>query len=104
MIDTKGTVIEITAGSIDDERMAEIYRNLTVLYGTQTGEQALDRNFGIDINTVSAPQENAQALLAAEYVRKTQQYEPRARVVRVDWTVGAAVDGNMRPKVVVEIV
>ena len=104
MIDTNRTVIEITAGSIDDERTAEIYRNLAVLYGTQTGEQALDRNFGIDINIVSTPQENARALLTAEYVRKTHQYEPRARVVRVDWTAGAAVDGNMRPKVVIEIV
>ena len=104
MIDIKETIIEIAAGSINDERTAEIYRNLTVLYGTQTGEQALDREFGIDINVVSAPQENAQALLTAEYVRKTHQYEPRARVVRVDWTAGAAVDGNMRPKVVIEIV
>lgn len=104
MIDIKETIIEIAAGSINDERTAEIYRNLTVLYGTQTGEQALDREFGIDINVVSAPQENAQALLTAEYVRKTHQYEPRARIVRVDWTAGAAVDGNMRPKVVIEIV
>ena len=104
MLNVKDPAIEIVAGSVDDERAAEIYRNLSVLYGTQTGEQALDRDFGIDINVVSAPQANAQSLLAAEYVRKTRRYEPRARVVRVEWSAGNSPDGNMTPKVVIEIV
>ena len=73
-------------------------------YGTHTGEQALDRDFGIDISTTDYPQESAQALLAAEYVRKTKMYEPRARVVRVEWTDSKAHDGNMTPKVVIDLV
>lgn len=85
-----------------DRRMA--LDNLQVLYGTHTGEQALDRDFGIDISTTDYPQESAQALLAAEYVRKTKMYEPRARVVRVEWTDSKAHDGNMTPKVVIDLV
>ena len=46
----------------------------------------------------------AEVLLAAEYVRKTEQYEPRARVVRVEWTAEKSQDGNMIPKVVIELV
>lgn len=64
----------------------------------------LDRDFGIDISTTDYPQESAQALLAAEYVRKTKMYEPRARVVRVEWTDSKAHDGNMTPKVVIDLV
>ena len=86
MILADSPVIEIAAGTVDDSEAQEVYRNLQVLYGTHTGEQALDRDFGIDISTTDYPQESAQALLAAEYVRKTKMYEPRARVVRVEWT------------------
>lgn len=104
MLSMKNAVIEFLPGSIADSETEEIYRNLQLLYGTMTGEQALDRDFGIDVNIVGFPQENAQALLAAEIVRKTKRYEPRARVVRVDWTAGDAPEGNMTPKVVIESV
>lgn len=104
MIDTENPVIEIEAGNVDDSTAKEIYRNLQVLYGTHTGEQALDREFGIDVSVTDGPLASAQALLAAEYVRKTQKYEPRARVNRVDWTDGNSPDGNMTPKVVIDLV
>ena len=108
MLSTENAVIEILPGSANDSTAAEVYRNLQVLYATRAGEQALDlrghREFGIDGTIIDCPQENAQVLLAAEYVRKTEQYEPRARVVRVEWTAGKSQDGNMTPKVVIELV
>jgi hypothetical protein len=97
-------VIEIDAGEADESTAQEVYRNLQILYGTQEGEQALDREFGIAVEVTDSPSPDAQARLAAEYVRKTQKYEPRARVAQVDWTSGNASDGNMIPKVVVELV
>jgi hypothetical protein len=103
MLTLSEPVIEITAGTVDDSTAAEVYRNLQVLYNTVAGEQALDRDFGIDANVMDYPWESAKALLAAEYVRKTEQYEPRAQVSYVDWT-GEKADGNMIPKVVVQIV
>ena len=78
MLSTENAVIEILPGSANDSTAAEVYRNLQVLYATRAGEQALDREFGIDGTIIDCPQENAQVLLAAEYVRKTEQYEPRA--------------------------
>lgn len=104
MISTGETVIEVEAGRVDDSTAREIYRNLQVLYGSQAGEQALDREFGIDLDVLDNPQETAMALLAAEYVRKTERYEQRARVERVDWTQSKVRDGNMVPKVVVSFV
>ncbi len=41
---------------------------------------------------------------AAEFVRKTKQYEPRVRVMRVEWTQNHARDGGIVPKVVVSFV
>lgn len=104
MVLAEEAVIEIEAGGIDDPVAEEVYRNLQVLFGTHTGEQGLDRNFGIDANITDYPQVSAQALLAAEIVRKTQQYEPRAQVIRVEWAESKTVEGNLVPKVVIKIV
>lgn len=104
MLSTGDAVIEIQPGKADESEAAEVLRNLQVLYGTVAGEQALDREFGIDGSIIDGPQENAQALLVAEYVRKTERYEPRANVARVEWTADNAADGIMIPKVVIELV
>lgn len=99
----ENAVIELAVGRVDEPVAAAVVRNLRVLYGTRAGEQALDRSFGIDESVQDAPQEFARALLAAEYVRKTQQYEPRARVVNVEWSAMGA-EGKLTPKVVIELV
>ena len=80
MLNTENAVIEILPGKVDDSTAREVYRNLQVLYGTVAGEQALDREFGIDGSIIDYPQENAQVLLVAEYVRKTERNEPREKV------------------------
>lgn len=95
---------EVTPKTFADELNAlGALTSLTVRINSGGGD-VLDRDFGIDINTTDYPQESAQALLAAEYVRKTKMYEPRARVVRVEWTDSKAHDGNMTPKVVIDLV
>lgn len=55
MILADSPVIEIAAGTVNDSTAQEVYRNLQVLYGAHTGEQALDRDFGIDISTTDYP-------------------------------------------------
>lgn len=107
MTETVNIVIE--AGRTDDTRAKEIIRNLQVLYATIAGEQALDRDFGISRDVMDNPLESAKALLAAEYVRKTERYEPRARVIRVEWenqenTGDKAKSGRLTPKVVIGLV
>lgn len=86
----------------DNSATAEVLRNLRVLYATVAGEQALDREFGLSLDGTDRPNESAKALRSAEYVRKTQQYEPRARVVRVEWSDPG--DGKLKPKVVIALV
>ncbi len=97
-------IIEIEAGNVNDKIAREVYRNLQVLFNTMAGEQALDRVFGKETATPDTPAPEAQALLVAEYVRKTQMYEPRARVDRVEWTESDSPGGNLTPKVVIELV
>lgn len=65
MILADSPVIEIAAGTVNDSTAQEVYRNLQVLYGTHTGEQALDRDFGIDIHRESGRQPVAHCCAAA---------------------------------------
>ncbi len=103
MIDTSKPEIEILPGTVHDDVRVEVFKNLQVLYATQAGELALDREYGINGISIGLPQEHAKALLVAEYVHKTQKYEPRARVERVNWGTDGE-SGNMIPKVVIELV
>ncbi len=101
--------IIIDAGTAGESEAEEIMRNLRLLYGTQAGELGLDRDFGIDMTgpetgALDMPMEMAKARLTAEYVRKTQQYEPRVRVKQVDYSAGDATGGQIKPKVVIEFV
>ena len=90
---------------IDKEMVLAAQDSMIQVWDARVYEEvALDREFGIDGSIIDCPQENAQVLLVAEYVRKTERYEPRAKVARVEWTGGKAQDGTMTPKVVIEIV
>lgn len=94
-------VIEAGAGGSGE---AEVRRCLAVLYGTIAGEQALDRNFGLDGDCLSTPTAAAKALYAAEIIEKTATYESRARVLRVEWEDSEEENGQIKPRVVIELV
>ena len=99
MLSTEGTVVEILPGKTSDSVAAEVLRNLQVLYGTVAGEQALDREFGINMDFVDMPPEVAKSLYVAEITKKTAQFIPEVRVQSVEWTHGG--EGQFFPKVVI---
>jgi phage baseplate assembly protein W len=77
-----------------------VLRQLSVLYGTRTGEQALDRNFGIDWSFLDQPIEVAKAMLSAEIITKTNTYVPSVVVSNIDFA--ADINGHLTPTVSVE--
>ena len=78
----------------------KILRQLSVLYSTRAGEQALDRSFGIDWSFLDQPTEVAKAILSAEIITKTNTYVPSVAVSNIDFT--ADINGNLTPTVSVE--
>lgn len=73
----------------------KIYRQLSVLYGTRAGEQALDRNFGLDWSFFDQPIEVAKALLSAEIITKTNAYISGVEVSAIEFR--ADMTGNLTP-------
>lgn len=107
MIDISKTILALSVAP-DDVTQAElrdIEECLRVLYTTPMGTQEGDRRLGINVSSVlDKPMEAAKALLTAEYVAKTAEYEPRVKVLRVEFTEEDAVHGTVAPKVVYTIV
>lgn len=97
-----GFDVEIESSGKTEE--LDIYNCLLTLYGSKEGEQALDREFGLNMECLSLPAEAAQAMLTAEIIRKTKKYEPRAEVLEVEYETSHSQQGRIRPKVVVQIV
>ena len=91
--------VEINPSESTEER--DVYNCLKTLYGSREGEQALDREFGLNMDCLSLA---AEAKLTAEIIRKTKKYEPRAQVLEVSYETSRSQQGNIRPKVVINIV
>lgn len=83
----------------------EVTQNVAVILATPKGSVPLDRDFGLDFNLVDKPEPRAKALMAVEIVRQVTRYEPRARVLAVDWkeTETEAMDGRLIPLVKIEV-
>ncbi len=79
----------------------EIVQNLRTILNTAVGTVPLDRDFGVPVDLVDAPQPVALARLTAQIVKAVHRYEPRAAVKRVTYTGDA--DGRLVPKLEVEI-
>ena len=77
-----------------------IIRQLKLLYGTRKGEQALDRDFGIDWSFLDQPMEVAKAMLSAEIITQTTHYVPSIAVTAINFT--SDLNGNLTPTIRVE--
>ena len=87
----------VTGNEIEDIR-----RCLSTLYSTPVGSVGLYRDFGLDTSILDNPTETAKQLLAVEVMKKTEQYEKRVEVVKVDYEQN--INGLLKPKVVINYV
>ena len=105
MIDISSTMLELSNDRATQEEAQDVARCLRTLYCTPVGSLEGDRLLGIDPGVfLDKPLAVAKGLYVAEITEKTAAFEPRARVVRVEWTDSKAHDGNMTPKVVIDLV
>lgn len=93
MIDVSSVVINLN-GFPEDEA-EDIRRCLETLYTVRTGEQPLDREFGIDNSFLDQPINIAKNLFTLEVIEKTKRYETRVEVEEVEYRFNGA--GQMAP-------
>ena len=86
--------------------LTEIIQNVRTIISTTQFSVPLDRRFGIDGTVIDLPLPVAMARISAEVVRAITEYEPRCRVVSVDFESTEATEaeeGHLLPKVLIAI-
>lgn len=90
--------VELEGSGFSPEEFADVKRCLETLYSIRAGSQPLDRNLGIDYDSVVGyPLNVAQNMLALEIIEKTNIYEPRVEVESVSFR--ANTNGQLIPHV-----
>lgn len=81
----------------------EVLQNVAILFATPKYTVPLDRNFGLSQTfiDVEAPR-IAQAAIIAELYDAVEEYEPRAKIINIEFT-GDAMKGRLVPRAEVEI-
>lgn len=80
----------------------EVIQNLYFLYSSTEYDIPLDREFGLSGVYIDKPIETAKALATINIYDKTEEYEPRAEIVNIDFEADYE-RGILKPIVEVEI-
>ena len=88
-----------------ENEFKEVLQNVAMIWSTPKGTVPLNRDFGLDWSVVDQPLPKARALLISDGITQTRKYEPRARIVKVEWpqTVEQSAEGALYPILTVEI-
>ena len=90
--------IDLDQEGFSEEEFADVKQCLEILYSIRAGTQPLDRNIGIDFDSITGyPMNVARNMLALEIIEKTKRYEPRVEVVSVDFE--GNTDGQLKPRI-----
>lgn len=88
--------VELEGGGFSPEEFADIKQCLETLLSIRAGTQPLDRELGIDLDSiVSYPLDVAKNMLALEIIEKVDRYEPRVEVSSIDFETNT--DGQIKP-------
>lgn len=78
---TKESVINLDPETVYEE----VVQNLYFLYSSTEYDIPLDRGFGLSGTYIDKPIETAKALVTTNIYDKTEEYEPRAEIVSIEF-------------------
>ena len=93
--------ISFIYGETAEAEREEIMRNVRTILSTPVGTCPLYRDFGIDVSPVDRPIDVAQSVIAVEIMEAVARYEPRARVIEVNFDPN--ISGLLKAKAVVQL-
>lgn len=95
-------------GKIDfgAEGIASILQNVRTILCTPIFSVPLDRAFGVDLSVLDSPIPAAQAKLTSALYTALRQYEPRVRVLQIEYVQDeeSMIDGRIVPRVLMEVI
>ena len=83
--------------------LAGLAQEIRMVLATRKGSVPLDRDFGLSWDHVDRPMGEAMQYMVAEIGQQLERYVPRIRVRDISFSSNDAVDGQLIPRVTVEI-
>lgn len=89
-----------------ETEVAEILQNVRIILTTRIGTVPLHRDFGVSWEHLDKPYPVAKAMMMVLVIEVVEAFEPRAKVVSVEFdeTVDEVMEGLLKPRVIVEVV
>lgn len=81
----------------------EILQNVRTILNTRIGSVPLDREFGISWEHLDKPVQVAKTRMMVDVIDAIEKHEPRAKVREVKFEKSDAVEGVLKPVVIVSI-
>lgn len=83
----------------------EVLQNVRTICSTIVGSVPLDRDFGVSMDMLDQPINLSQILFQSAVIQALAKYEPRAKLVSVDFSTDGddICQGITKPKLIVEI-
>ena len=88
-----------------NNEVAEILQNIRTILTTRIGSVPLHRDFGITWEHIDKPLPVAQTLMQAAIIDAIIEFEPRAKVVNVEFESNEkdAIEGVLKPRITISI-
>lgn len=99
----------VSAADLDAVRLNEpmavrsVLQNIALILTTRKGTVPFYRDFGLDWSFLDKPLPVAKVMMIARVREAVERWEPRATVVRVDFSTDPAQPGVLIPNLEVEI-
>ncbi len=72
----------------ENDKAKSILQNIALILNTRKGTVPLYRGFGLDMSFVDKPPAIAEALARSAIVEAVENFEPRAKVLNIDFEYG----------------
>ena len=96
--------LEQTTWNLQPQSTAEeIIQCIRCLLATAKGTCFMYRSFGLDASMIDKPINVAKTKFIAEVARAIQTYEPRCRLKSISWQRSEALDGELKPRITIDI-
>lgn len=87
----------------ETDTLTSVMQNIAVILSTPKGSVPLYRDFGITVNVLDRPMPVAEVMMRADIREAIEEWEPRVKVIGIDFSQDLTDPGKLIPTVEVEI-
>ena len=93
----------LSAVMIENDLVKSVLQNILLIVSTRKGTVPMYREFGIPMEWIDKPIDVAQALMVSEITEAIEEFEPRCKLVDIEFDLNAVSSAKLTAIMEVEI-